>query len=125
MPKWIHRTTKYILVSVSEAELPEVVTNYILEPDFSAVAGEPTKYWKIVGDNIELMTQGEQDAVDAALLSDSRDSKVAQEIDNTEQTLRQVITVIMDEINILRAQHSLPARTLAQLKNAIRNGYGG
>jgi hypothetical protein len=29
--------------------------------------------------------------------------------------------VIKDEINILRAQHSLPDRTLNQLKNAIQN----
>jgi len=35
--------------------------------------------------------------------------------------VRALMLITMDEINTLRAQHSLPARTPAQLKTAIRN----
>ena len=62
--------------------------------------------------------------VDAALLTAGRDARVAGDIDRPEVTMRQVVKIVMDEINTLRALHGLPARTLAQLRNAIRNGYG-
>jgi hypothetical protein len=32
--------------------------------------------------------------------------------------------VVLDEINTLRAQHSLAARTVTQLKTALRNKLG-
>lgn len=40
-------------------------------------------------------------------------------IDN-EVVLRAFAEVVMDEINILRTEHSLPVRTLSQLVNAIK-----
>ena len=35
--------------------------------------------------------------------------------------LKALVLVLMDEINILRAKHALPARTSAQFKTAIRS----
>ena len=40
--------------------------------------------------------------------------------DEQDMVLRAALLVIMDEINILRAQHSLAARTAVQLRNAIQ-----
>ena len=36
-------------------------------------------------------------------------------------TLKAFALVILDEINLLRTQHSIPVRTIAQLKNAVKN----
>lgn len=124
MPDWVHRTTKQYLQSVSEASLPEAAANYIEDPDLSAVIGVDNKYWKIVGDTISEMNQTEKDAVDDAILEDSRDTAVEMEIDNLESIIRQVVILMVDEINILRAQHSLADRTLAQVKTQIRNALG-
>ena len=40
---------------------------YLINPDLTAVAGHPRRYWKIVGDDVLLMDAGEQAAVDAAM----------------------------------------------------------
>ena len=120
MPNFLHRTTKVYGTSVSYADLAEPLANYIEAPDLSAVAGEPTKYWIITGDVITLMSQAEQDAVDAAELVASRDA-LADEIDRNESYTRAFALVVLDEINTLRAAHGLNDRTPAQLKTALRN----
>lgn len=116
MGRWVHRTSKQLLDSVSPASLPEPQVNYISEPDLSAVAGFPEKYWIITGDVISLMSQAERDAVDAALEGAQLDS-IADELTN----MRAFAEVVLDEINDLRGEHSLQPRTLAQLRNAVRS----
>lgn len=123
MGAFLHRTTKQYLQSADPNELAEDISNYISEPDLSAVAGVPRKYWKITGDVVSEMSQVEKDAVDAAALSATRDSAVA-ELDSVEGTLRQVIKILISELNILRSQHGLPDRTLLQLRTQIRDEYG-
>ena len=123
MPKWLHRTTKQLLRSVPSGELPEPQANYIEEPDLSAVLSFPSKYWKIAGNNILLMSTPERAAVDAAEETARRDS-TANELDQLENILRAFALVVLDEFNVLRAQHGLPQRTIAQLKNALRNKLG-
>ena len=85
-----------------------------------AVIGQPRKYWILVAGVAALMSQAERDAIDAALLTASRDS-IANEIDQLETYTRAFALVVLDEINSLRSQHGLSARTTAQLKTAIRN----
>ena len=92
---------------------------WILNPDLSAVTGQPTKYWIITGDVVTLMNQAARDGVDAATQSARLDS-VANELDQTQTIMRAFAEVVLDEINILRDQHSLTPRTLAQLKTAVR-----
>ena len=123
MGNFLNRTTKAYYPSRDPNALPEDLSNYISAPDLSAVAGVPVKYWLIVGDVVSEMTQAEKDAVDAALLSASRDGAAA-ELDNLEGTLRQVIKILISELNILRSLHGLADRTLSQLRTQIRNGYG-
>jgi hypothetical protein len=96
---------------------------WILEPDLSAVVGQPARYWDITGDVVSLMDQAARDAVDAQLLSDRRDN-TADLLDGVENINRAFALVVLDEINTLRAQHSLPDRTIAQLKTALRNKLG-
>lgn len=56
-------------------------------------------------------------------LESSRDFKIL-DFNQTEDILRAVVQVTMDEINILRVAGGLPARTLAQLRTAIRSKLG-
>ena len=97
---------------------------WIYNPDMSAVIGVPKKYLVITGDVVSEMSQSEKDAVDAILLATQRDNSVDAMIDSTEGDLRQLVKLMIQEINILRDLHSLPDRTIAQFKTQIRNGYG-
>lgn len=124
MGTFLHRITKSYLQSISPNELPESIENYISMPDMSAVAGVPERYWRITGDVVSEMNQEEKDAVDAASLDIRRDAAAAEMIDNLEGDLRQLVKLILSELNILRAQHGLSNRTMAQFKTQIRNGYG-
>ncbi len=58
-------------------------------------------------------------ATAAAKETSSRDlDKVTYDI---ERTLRAIVELLVDELNVLRALHSLPDRTIAQARSAIRN----
>jgi len=120
MPLWAHRTTFQVLPSVAEADLPEPVGNYVEEPELSAVAGWPLGYWILTGDVFTLADQAARDAIDVASQSSARDL-LANEMDRVESYMRGFVLVLLDEINLLRSQHSLADRTPAQLKTAIRS----
>ena len=135
--QWVNRTTKQFLEQISsggmESRFPAEIFHDVSGPisnakwihaaDLSAVAGVPNKYWIITGDIVSEMSAGEKTAVDAAVLTTRRDAQVT-EVDQTEGNLRQILKILIGELNTLRALHGLPDRTLAQLRNAIRNGYG-
>ena len=123
MPHYLHRTTKQYLTSVSPNSLLEPAPNYIYMPDLSAVSGQPNKYWIITGDMVSLMSQTERDAVDTEELSTQRDG-TADQLDQLEDVLRAFALATLDEINILRGQHGLTPRTIAQLKNVVRSKLG-
>ena len=124
MANFLHRTTKQYLVSTSPNSLPEPISNYIEDPDLSVVTGWSSIYWVITGDIVTLMNQAARDTVDADILTEQRDS-VSNSIDTAESYERAFALVVMDEINILRAQHSLSDRTPAQLKVAVRAKLDG
>lgn len=124
MGTYLHRITKSYFKSIPPNELPEAVENYIDTPDLSAVEGVPSKYWVITGDVVSEMSQEEKNTVDFMTLNDQREAAVNEMIDGLESDLRQLVRLIMSELNILRAEHGLAPRTLAQLKTEIRNGYG-
>ena len=123
MPDWIHRIKMTLLHSVAEADLPEPESNYILDPDLSAVAGQPTKYWEVSGDAVTLMDAAARAVVDAAELEVQKDSVVA-ELDQNMALIRAVFLVILDEFNLLRAEHGLAPRTVTQLRNAAKAKLG-
>jgi hypothetical protein len=103
-------------------------TDWVENPDLSALEGIVLqKYWKHSGGAIVEYTQVEKDTQDAAELAAHtafvRESAKAQ-LDNFltgSLFMRALADVIKDEINILRAQHLLADRTLAQLKTAIKD----
>jgi hypothetical protein len=149
MADFVHRTTKQHIVSRDQTELPDQPWEnfYIINPDLSAVAGVPNRYWKITGDSITEMSQAEKDAVDNAALQASRDA-LANQIDQVEDVLRASLLSILDEFNAhadkinaildsadaatsladfktrMAAVTDYPQRTIAQLKTTIRNKLG-
>ena len=90
------------------------------------VASVGRKYLKVVGDDTAEMNGGEKNAVDAAEVAaiDANLRAVANSLYNGQQeqgqALRALVKVLLDEINTLRALHSLGDRTLAQAKTAIQ-----
>jgi hypothetical protein len=81
------------------------------------------QYLTIAGDIISEVDQATKDAIDAAALEASRDD-TANRMDNIEDIVRAFAMVTLDEINVLRAEHALPDRTLAQMKTAVRGKLG-
>lgn len=137
MGNYLHRTTKQYLQSWSPNDLPEPLANYIDDPDLSNVIGVPPRYWIITGDVISEMSQAEKDAVDAANLSTARDAAIQAEIDGLENVMRQLVKLMVNELNILRQQFNtttaesnqltdtaLADRTLAQVRTQLRNDLG-
>jgi len=121
MANVLNRTTKQYLASVNTPEYP--VAEWIINPDLSAVSGQPAKYWVISGDSVTFMDQASRDAVDAELRDASRESAVKQ-LDQTEDILRAFMLVVLDQFNALRALHGLPDATPAQLRDAIKAKLG-
>ena len=137
--QWVNRTTREFVQQTSSGEMerlfpgevlhdaegePTSNANWIHAPNLSAVAGFRNIYWIIIGDVISLMSPAERDAVDAAAETAQRDARVADEVDRLESVLRQVVKLVVQELNILRSLHGLPNRTLAQVRNQLRSGLG-
>ncbi len=66
MAEVVHRLLKTHLTSVNTPDFP--VSDWIHNPDLSAVEGVPSIYWKITGDTITEMDSLEKAAVDNAVL---------------------------------------------------------
>lgn len=141
----LNRTTKQLIPSANTPDHSSA--EWIINPDLSAVLGQPAKYWVITGDAVSLMDQAQRDAVDAAELTAARDL-AANQIDGPESIVRALALVIQDEINLhanrvtaildavdnagtfaalktaIAAIPDVPTRTPAQLKTALRNRLG-
>ncbi len=117
MASVLNRTTKQYLSSVNTPDYP--VAQWIINPDLAAVSSQPVKYWTITDDTVTLISQAARDAIDAQEDSDRLDS-ISDQLDQNQSIMRAFTEVVLDEINTLRAQHSLAARTLSQLKTAVR-----
>ena len=113
MANVLNRTTKQYLTSVSTPDYP--TGDWIINPDLSATTGEPNKYWVITGDVVSVMKQSEKDTVDAAE-EKARLDGVEDEV-GTDKTA----DALLDEINTLRAIESLAAKTVDDLKTAVRS----
>lgn len=145
MANVLNRGTKEYLRSVHDPDYP--VQDWIHNPDLSAVAGFPSRYWVITGDSVSLMTQAARGAVDAAELAARRDAEASQ-LSNFESVFRAFMLIVLDEFNAhaaktnsildaMDASTSLadmktrigqiadyPLRTDEQLRTAIRNKLG-
>ena len=101
------------------------VADWIINPDLTAVAGQPSRYWIIdppASDTIRLATAGEQTTIDQGIA----DARLATEKDGSknnvdvERVVRALVDLLPSEFNILRSLHSLPDRTPAQVNAALK-----
>jgi hypothetical protein len=142
----LNRTTKQFIPSANTPDYP--VEQWIHNPDMSAVAGQPARYWEISGDTVGLMDAGERDAVDAAELVAQLDG-IADQFDNVKDYARAIALVLLDSYLLTRARvngildaidaggtlaaiktsvaaiNNLPDVTPAQLKDALREKLEG
>lgn len=111
--------------SVNSPDFP--TSEWIINPDLSAVQGFDTIYWDINGDNVTLADFATRQARDAELAAATAavESESQKERFDNEEVLRAVVKMLIEELNILRALHSLPPRTAAQARTAIRNAIDG
>ena len=117
----VNRTTLGPIFNVSLTKYG--IANFWHDPDLSAVINIIPIYWKEVGGVFSEMSEAEKAIKDAEIgvAKLAQDRLVARgDIDNS-RILRAFAKVVMDEINILRAEHALSARTLSQLITAIKN----
>ena len=131
---------RVLRVLISVHEVPYLTrTDAIINADLSALEGiVPRRDWKHESGAIVAWTQAEIDTRTAAEAA-AQAAAAAQELvniraeaaagmDNFEVTpllLRAFADILKDEINQLRALHSLPDRTLAQLRTAITAKVNG
>lgn len=145
MASVLHRVTREFRQSANTPDFPAI--DWIINPDLSAVAGFASRYWKVNGDTVSLMTLAERNAVDAALVAAARDA-VADELTNNENIQRAFMLLVLDEFNAHSAKVNalltaidnagslaalktavaaiadLPTRTESDLRTAIRNKLG-
>ncbi len=74
MANVLNRTTLQCLKSVNTPDYP--TEDWVINPDMSPVDGVDQMYWKLTGDVLSEMIQGEKDTVDAARLSGYKTAKV-------------------------------------------------
>lgn len=74
MATFLHRTTKQLAADDGTGDLG---ANYIRNPDLSAVALEPVKYWVVEGDAVRAATQLERTAIDLAITQAETSAAIA------------------------------------------------
>jgi len=91
----LNRISKQLIRSANTPDYPEAA--WIIEPDLSAVVGQPLKYWIITGDIISVMSQAEKNTIDAFLL---QAEKNAIESESDRGILKAVISALIKTINL-------------------------
>ena len=117
----LNRTTKKFKASAHTPNFSSV--EWIINPDLSAVQGQPVKYWMINGDVVTLATPAEQIVIDDAIAATraARDKGEEKNRFDNERLLKAFAELVIDQFNVLRAIEGLPDLTFAQLRTAIRN----
>jgi len=105
------------------------VVDWVINPDLTAVLGQPIRFWFITGatnpegqEELGIVSVGEQATIDAALAATrlTAEKDGAKSSLDVERVLVALVELLPDEFNILRTLHSLPDRTFAGLRTAIR-----
>jgi len=115
----LNRTTKQLIQSANTPDFP--TADWIINPDLSAITGQPIKYWLISGDVVSLATPAEQAVIDAAIQA-TRDTANRDEEKLTydqRRVFRAIVELMIEEFNTLRTIEGLPDRTIAQARTAI------
>jgi len=122
-----NRTTGEFIPSAHTPNFP--VADWVINPDLTAVLGQPVRYWFITG-TTNPEGQEELGVVDAATQTSIDDALAATKLAaekagaktqvDVERVVRALIELLPGEFNILRTLHSLPDRNTAGLVTAIK-----
>jgi hypothetical protein len=94
----------------------------IINPNVSNISDVSSKYWKCSGGSVLKMTQAEIDALNAQEQTDvTLGNRQTAKANLDERHLKAFVKILIDEINILRANDGLSNRTINQLNTAINN----
>jgi len=117
MANVLNRTTLRYLRSVNTPDYP--TSDWIINPDISAVDGVLPQYWKLDGDTVLPMTEAEMDAYDAssAVINNNLEADALYE----DPLFRRLVTLVFKENNTLRQAAGLPVRTPAEFKQFLRD----
>jgi len=105
MSEVVHRVSKQRRRSVHTPNFPS--SDWIINPDLSAVENVPQQYWKIEGDTVSEMSQAEKDAVDASLLPAAKDRKHQQIKGRSVQLMAEALADLDPGDNVGQFQSSL------------------
>ena len=118
MANVLNKSTLELRSSVNTPDYPE--SDWLINPDLSAVAGLDPRYWKIAKNAVAAMTAGERQAVDDALAADAKEAlAAAAKEDAAQPLLKAVASMLADELTLLRKELSLPDRTDEQIAVAL------
>lgn len=122
-----NRTTGQFIPSVNTPDFD--VADWVINPDLVATVGQPVRYWFIPGttnpegqEEIGVVDAAAQTVIDddlAAARAVTEKDGAKTQID-VERVVRALIDLLPTEFNILRALHSLPDRTAAQVNAALK-----
>lgn len=117
----LNRATKEFRGSVHTPNFSTV--EWIINPDLSAVQGQPTKYWIITGDVVTLASPAEQTVIDDVIAATraAKDKEEEKTRFDNELLLKAFAELVIDQFNVLRVIEGLPDLTFAQLRTAIRD----
>ena len=125
MANVLNRTTLEYRPSVNTPEYPD--PPWLANPDLSAVAGVPVKYWNLTGNIVSEMTPAQKAIVDANEASAATTAdRAAEKAAADRRALIALVQVLVDEVNTLRQwAASLKTVTAASTNYAtLKTGIG-
>lgn len=115
---------------IPSAHTPDFdVADWVINPDLTAVIGQPVRYWFITGGTnpqgqeelgiVDAATQASIDAAIAAARTAAEKDGAKTQVD-VERVVRALVELLPSEFNTLRTLHALPDRTEAQVRAALK-----
>lgn len=117
MANVLNKQTLRYLRSVNTPDYP--TSEWLINPDISAVVGVPPQYWKLDGETVLPMSTAEMDAYDATVATTNNDLEA--EALYEDPLFRRLVTLVFKENNTLRQAAGLPVRTKAQFKQFLKD----
>ena len=110
----------------TEADAQQQVSDHPEYPDAYYVITPSFPEWRWVCDPVAKtitdrgpLTQGEEDAKTDAK-KEKQMSRIFGSEEKVDKILKAFALTVLDEVNLLRAEHSLPPRTAQQLRDAVK-----
>ena len=121
-----HKTDNSIPIKKIAVEfIPDYspATWHIIVNPSQSIRTSPKKYWKVAADStVTLMDAGEQATADAQEAAEKlvKERNLQKNVVDNQKAIKAFALVVLDEINVIRANAGMSARTQQQLIDAIK-----